>query len=85
MSTMTFEDLKTIMAQCAGEDEHVGFDEQSVDTAFSDLGYDSLALLEAAAVITQRYGVALPDDEVNVALSPRALLDRVNDAAAQAA
>ncbi|MFC8075122.1 phosphopantetheine-binding protein [Streptomyces sp. NPDC057307] len=77
MSTITTDDLKQILAECVGEDEDVDLD-GSLDTSFTDLGYDSLALLETAAALTQRFGVELSDDTVSRLETPRHLLDEVN-------
>jgi len=78
MSQMTFEDLKLILVQCAGEDESVSLDGDVLDVTFTDLGYDSLALLETAAVVEQRFGTPLSDDEVSTSSTPRQFLDLVN-------
>ncbi|MFC4031638.1 acyl carrier protein [Streptomyces polygonati] len=78
MTPMTFDDLKRIITECAGEDERIALGEDALDLPFTTLGYDSLALLETAAVVTQRFGVALADDEVGIDSTPREFLDRVN-------
>ena len=52
---------------------------------FQDLGYDSLAMMETAARITQEYGVDLSDDEITEVATPRALLDLVNRSVAATA
>ncbi|WP_395365316.1 phosphopantetheine-binding protein [Streptomyces sp. YH02] len=85
MSLMTFDDLKKILAECAGEDETTGLAADALDTPFTDLGYDSLALLEAAALAGQRFGAELTDEEVTSIVTPREFLDRVNVVAPTAA
>ncbi|MDX6353605.1 MAG: minimal acyl carrier protein [Streptomyces sp.] len=85
MTHMTFEDLKLIITECAGEDEQVALGEEALDVPFTDLGYDSLALLETAAVVAQRFGVELPDDEVGITSTPREFLNHVNGAVTSAA
>lgn len=85
MSLLTLDDLRSILRETAGEDESVDLDGDILDTEFTELGYDSLALLEAAAVISRTRGVALPDDLFTDVLTPRALLGEVNTALAQAA
>lgn len=75
---VTLEDLKRILRESAGADEDVDFNGEVLDTDFADLGYDSLALLEAAARITREYGVTLDDDATISARTPRDLLKVVN-------
>jgi minimal PKS acyl carrier protein len=74
----TIEELKTVLRACAGEEESVDLDGQILDTEFEDLGYDSLALLEASGRIEREYGIALGDEALNDAPTPRALLEIVN-------
>ncbi|MFF7145850.1 MULTISPECIES: acyl carrier protein [Streptomyces] len=85
MSHLTFDDLKQIITECAGQDEQLPLGEDALDTTFSDLGYDSLAVLETAAAVTQRCAVELADDEFTVLSTPREVLDRVNGAVARPA
>lgn len=74
----TLDDLRRILRQAAGADEAVDLDGDIVDQAFTDLGYDSLALLETASRIEGEAGIVLDDDTVTEALTPRALIDVVN-------
>jgi len=85
MNRMTFDDLKVILIESAGEDEETSLDGDVLDVPFTDLGYDSLALLETAAIVSRRYGATVPDDDVTAAQTPRQLLDAVNDAMSNAA
>ncbi|MEV4659277.1 acyl carrier protein [Micromonospora sp. NPDC049301] len=82
MSVMTLDDLRRILVECAGEDDSTAVAGDIADVPFEDLGYDSLALMETAARIEQRFGVRLPDDEVLELSTPNAVLDAVNKAAA---
>ncbi|WP_019819617.1 acyl carrier protein [Saccharomonospora saliphila] len=72
------EDLVRILRECAGEAENVDLDGDILDTDFQDLGYDSLALLEASSRISREYGVTLSDDAVTSAQTARELLRVVN-------
>nr|WP_042179859.1 acyl carrier protein [Kibdelosporangium sp. MJ126-NF4]ADB02845.1 AzicC [Kibdelosporangium sp. MJ126-NF4]CEL14064.1 Acyl carrier protein [Kibdelosporangium sp. MJ126-NF4]CTQ88430.1 Acyl carrier protein [Kibdelosporangium sp. MJ126-NF4] len=74
----TIEDLKSILRECAGEDEGVDLDSQILDTQFEDLGYESLAIFETTSRIEREYGISLGEDALNDANTPRALLDIVN-------
>ncbi|MEU4575114.1 acyl carrier protein [Nonomuraea sp. ATR24] len=75
---MTLDDLRRIMVACAGEDEHVDLGGDILDELFTDLGYDSLALMETAARIETEFGVRIPDEQVAELTTPRALLDFVS-------
>ncbi|MEV2218170.1 acyl carrier protein [Streptomyces sp. NPDC050997] len=77
---MTLEDLRRMLADCAGEGDTVGIQDDISDTPFTDLGYDSLALLETIARIERDFGVALPEDLVATLDTPRSLLAEVQKA-----
>ncbi|MEU9591463.1 acyl carrier protein [Streptomyces sp. NPDC048219] len=78
MTELTLDTLRRILVVCAGESDTNGLGDDTLDESFQDLGYDSLALMEAAAVIEREYGVALSDEEVATVPTPRALLELVN-------
>jgi minimal PKS acyl carrier protein len=75
---LSIEDLRRLLRECAGVDGENSLDGDILDTAFADLGYDSLAMLETAGRITREYGVSLDDEIVTAARTPRALLSLVN-------
>jgi minimal PKS acyl carrier protein len=79
-ATFTLDDLRRVLVSAAGAEEGVDLDVDILDIPFTDLGYDSLALLETAARIGTEYGISLRDDAVVEAATPRALLDLVNAA-----
>lgn len=74
----TLPDLVRIMRECAGEDDTVDLAGDIADTAFPELGYDSLAILEAAGAITRQYGVTLAEDEIAAAGTPAEFIAVVN-------
>lgn len=78
-------DLRTVLAECAGDLEDTDLGEAALDQLFTDLGYDSLAILETAAAVGRRYGVELRDEDVAEAVTPRAFLLLVNRALSTAA
>ncbi len=82
---MNTADLRRILTACAGEDESISLSGDYLDLEFTDLGYDSLALMEIAARINQEYAVAVSEDEMTELATPRAVLDRVNDLMIKAA
>lgn len=78
MSELTLTDLTQILRECAGEDDTSTLRGDILDVGFDDLGYDSIALMETAGRIQIKYGVALADDVVVQANTPRELLLLVN-------
>lgn len=74
MSELTLEDLVRILRECAGEGEDVPED-CFADTAFDELGYDSLAVLETAGRLKRDHGVELSDEEVSDTQTPRDLFE----------
>lgn len=82
---LTFTELKRILVECAGEEEQSDLTEQALDALFTDLGYDSLAVLETAAEVGRRYGADLSDEDVADADTPRAFLRLVNQTLSAAA
>ncbi|ADP79386.1 acyl carrier protein [Pseudofrankia inefficax] len=84
MTTVSVDELSAVFVECAGEDEGGEITPSSLDTTFEDLGYDSLALMEVTARISQRTGLAIPDDQVADLETPRALLDLINSLAVSA-
>lgn len=80
MPVFTLDELARLLRSCAGE---VG--EIELDLSFTDLGYDSLAMMEVASQVELRYGVRIAEEEVAEAESPRTFIDTVNRSIAAAA
>ncbi|MEU1259425.1 acyl carrier protein [Streptomyces chartreusis] len=74
----TLPDLRRILLEAAGTDETVDLDGDIADLDFTDLGYESLALLETAGRIERTYDISLDEDALADANTPRALIDLVN-------
>ncbi|MFJ5927363.1 acyl carrier protein [Kitasatospora sp. NPDC092948] len=79
MSVLDLPALTRILRENAGADESVDLSGDILDTPFPDLGYDSLALLQAIGVIQRDFGVQL-DDDAAAAETPREFLALVNGA-----
>lgn len=77
MSTFTFADLHEIMRQ-VDDQSAAPVTEESLDTPFPDLDFDSLAVLEITTRIQQQTGLAIPDEAIEDMKTPRAALDYVN-------
>jgi act minimal PKS acyl carrier protein len=82
MSEFTMDDLRRVMQEAAGENRHLEGD--VLDQPFTELGYDSLALLEAAARVERSLGVQIGDDDIAGVGTPRDFIQLVNDRLAQA-
>ncbi len=85
MSQLTLDDLREIMIEAAGDDDAVDLTLDILDTPFTELGFDSLAMLETVTLVKRRTGVAIADDELDSVGTPRALLAKVNTSLKQAA
>lgn len=81
MSTSTtpldLDALMDVLQSCAGQPA-AGFEDRTLNTPFSDLGYDSLALLECAGRLESEHGVQLSDDALSELRTPHDLLALVN-------
>ncbi len=78
-SEFTLDDLRRILRAAAGADESVDLDGNILDTDFQSLSYESLALLETCSRIEREYGIILDEDVLSIDLTPRALIEAVND------
>jgi act minimal PKS acyl carrier protein len=72
------EDLRRVLLASAGADETVDLAGDILDRSFDELGYDSLAVLEAGRLIERGFGVTLPDSVLTESGTPRDLLAAVN-------
>ncbi|EDY42530.1 acyl carrier protein [Streptomyces sp. SPB074] len=78
MSVFALDDLFTIMRECAGEEESAELTAAAARQEFTELGYDSLALLEALSRVERAYHVELPEETLAEALTPAAFVAAVN-------
>jgi minimal PKS acyl carrier protein len=78
MTEFTREDLKHTMEAAAGVDESVDLDGDILDVTFTDLGYDSLAMMETAGLVERKFDLVLPEDDVMAAETPRQFVALVN-------
>jgi len=84
-SILTLDDLREILIVAAGDDDDVDLDRDILDVTFEELGFDSLALLETVTLVKRRTGVAIGDDELDEIVTPRTLLNKVNNTLADVA
>ena len=78
MSTFTVDDLRRVMRSAVGVDDTVDLDGDILDVEFTELGYDSLAVLEIASKIEKEFPARLPDEVVGDLRSPRQLIEYVD-------
>ncbi|SDZ23494.1 act minimal PKS acyl carrier protein [Amycolatopsis xylanica] len=81
----TLNDLKRILREGSGDAAEASLDGDILDTEFDALGYDSLALLETGGRVEREYGVTLDESALADAVTPRALVDVVNEHLARVA
>lgn len=74
--------LVSIVRECAGDPDEHDLDGEILDVTFTDLGYDSLALLKISAKIEQDLGVSIPEEEIR---TPRNTLHLINEKIAEEA
>ena len=79
MSLITLDDLRVLLDEAAGECD---FGSDVAHSTFSELGYDSLAVMETAALLRRRYGVVIPEEVLAELDTPVALLAFVNSVVA---
>ncbi|MEV5985402.1 acyl carrier protein [Streptomyces sp. NPDC052051] len=76
--SMTFDDLKQVITTAVGDGLAEELEESRIAVAFTEIGYDSLAVLEIASQIQRQYGLKIPDEAIEEMDSPQAVLDYVN-------
>jgi acyl carrier protein len=72
----THADLKRILVDRVGLPEAAVPDD--LETAFIDLGLDSLAVVEVQLAVQQRYGFAIPDEDAGAIETFAQAIDYVN-------
>lgn len=80
MAALTIEGFKRIVRSTVGVDDSVDLDGNIEDVPFSDLGYDSLAVLEISNKIRKEHGLDIPEDVITDLRTPRMMIDYVNGA-----
>jgi act minimal PKS acyl carrier protein len=78
MNPLTLTELREIMRACVGDEPSAQVDGDILDRTFTDLSFDSLALLEVAARIQETYRIPVPDEAVEQMKTPRDVVDYVN-------
>jgi act minimal PKS acyl carrier protein len=81
MAERTIDELRDLMVASGGVAEEVDLTGDILDTTFTDLSYDSLAVLELAGRIEREWDVVVPDEAAADFQTPRMVLDYVNQRA----
>jgi len=77
MTQFTLDDLRRILREGAGDSGTL--DGDITDVPFTDLGYDSLAMLELSSRVEREYAVPIPDDAALAMRTPGAAVAYIND------
>ncbi|MFI2620591.1 acyl carrier protein [Streptomyces sp. NPDC018584] len=83
MERLELTELTVLLRDAAGGNEGAVLDEDTLDTPFPELDYDSLALLQVTGVIERDHDVVLDEEALAEAETPRQYLDLVNGALAE--
>lgn len=75
---ITLRELDAVLREVSWEDESARPLEQVPDQTFEDLGYDSLALLEAYSRIKRDHGADISEDDLAAVTTPRELVELIN-------
>lgn len=78
MREMTLDDLTRVIRATVGVDDSVDLNADIRDTQFTDLGYDSLALLEVVSRLEKEFPASVPEEKISDLRTPRELIDFVN-------
>lgn len=78
MTNISLANVWRMLRESAGVDESVDLHGDVDHKEFSELGYDSLAVLEITARIEQEYGIKIREDDMPGLTTPARLVDYVN-------
>ena len=78
MTTFGLEDLKRLLTSDSNTGDGSEITESSLTDEFTELGYDSLALLELVSKVEREFGIKLPDDALENMLTPKSTVDYIS-------
>lgn len=78
MNTFTLDELRELMRASAGVDEAADIEGDISDVPFTDMDYDSLAVLELASRIEREWRIVVPDEVIMELKTPAEVLGYVN-------
>lgn len=74
-TVMTLDELRQVIQEVAGAGSEAQLSGEILDTAFVDLGLDSLAVLEIATRLQDTYRIPFPDETIDNLKTPHDILD----------
>lgn len=80
MPRFTIDDFRRLVGDAAGMDLALDLNRESLDIPFAELGFDSIVLLEVAALLEEELGVPVPGGALAGLRTPRDAIDYVNAA-----
>ncbi len=83
MAPFTLDDLRRILREGAGDSG--ALDGDIAEVSFSDLGYDSLAVLELSSRVEREFHITISDDVMQDQRTPGAVVAYVNSLLATSA
>ena len=75
MAELTLDALRKILHTAVGEDESIDLSGDILDAPLTELGVDSLVIIDATRRIEREFSIKLPDAEIG---TPRDFLTVVN-------
>jgi act minimal PKS acyl carrier protein len=79
-ASFTLDTLKEVMLTAVGEDDSIDLDRDILDVPMSELGFDSLAVMNVADEIERDCGVRIPEDALDeIMATPRRTLEYINE------
>lgn len=82
---ITLQDVVRALRAAAGAGDGIDLDGDIADVTFSELGYDSIAVLETLGALEREFGFSLADEAVQEAQTPGQLLRLAVEAAGSVA
>ncbi|MGW1816196.1 acyl carrier protein [Streptomyces sp. NPDC002125] len=77
MADFTSTEFRDVVSACFGGATSEEIKDSTLDTDFTDLGFDSLTVYEIVLRIQDDYGVTIPDDDLDELKTPAALIQYV--------
>ena len=80
MPQFTLDQLKSAMLTAVGDDDLIDLERDILDIPMTDLGFDSLALMNVADILEREYGIEIPEDGIEETMAtPRKTVRYIED------
>lgn len=79
MPEFTLTDLRRTVDGCLGARDAAELTDQALDERFDELGLDSLAVYEIVTMLQDELAIPISDEAIDAMITPRAVLDFVNE------